>query len=459
MSLTGLKMTGPKILIVDDEVNIRQSLRGVLSDDNYDCTTVESGEACLEALALDSYEAVLLDIWLPGIDGLATLSRIQQMSFETRPAVIMISGHGNIETAVKATKLGAFDFVEKPLTIAKVSVVLKNAVQQRRTGLELRRLREDTDWPEIIGESVAVKALRQQLKLMAGTNGRVLIYGESGVGKELVARAIHRSSQRAGGPFIDVNCAAIPEDQIESELFGHRRTAVDGAPDHKIGKLQKADGGTFFLDEVGDMSLKTQAKLLRALDEHRFEPVGASHSLQVDARVIAATNKNLEREIERGNFREDLFYRLNVIPFTVPPLRDRSEDVPQLSQHFLREYAVAYGRKPKELSDEAMDALRRYAWPGNVRELRNLMERLIILHPQKRIEVRHLSLDSGKRQATPKSDGFTSLHAVKEAAERDFILRKLDETGGNVTRASEILGLERSNLHRKMKALGIVPKE
>jgi two-component system nitrogen regulation response regulator NtrX len=454
-----MPLSGPKILIVDDEVNIRQSLRGVLSDDNYDCTTVGSGEACLEALAADSYEAVLLDIWLPGMDGLATLARIQEMAADTRPAVIMISGHGNIETAVKATKLGAFDFVEKPLTIEKVSVVLKNALQQRRMDLELQRLRADTDWPEIIGDSVAVKALRQQLKLMAGTNGRVLIYGESGVGKELVARAIHRGSQRVGGPFVEVNCAAIPEDQIESELFGHRRTGVDGSPDHKIGKLQKAHGGTFFLDEVGDMSLKTQAKLLRALDEHRFEPVGAPHSIQVDARVIAATNKNLEREIERGNFREDLFYRLNVIPFTVPPLRDRAEDIPQLANHFLREFSVAYGRKPKELSEEATEALRQYSWPGNVRELRNVMERLIILHPQRRIEIRHLALDSGRRQVIPKSEGFTSLHAVKEAAERDFILRKLDETGGNVTRASELLGLERSNLYRKMKALGIAPKE
>jgi two-component system nitrogen regulation response regulator NtrX len=452
-------LSGPKILIVDDEVNIRQSLRGVLSDDNYDCTAVESGEACLEALARDSFEAVLLDIWLPGMDGLATLSRIQELPSDTRPAVIMISGHGNIETAVKATKLGAFDFVEKPLTIQKVSVVLKNAVQQRRTGLELQRLREDTDWPEIIGESVAVKALRQQLRLMAATNGRVLIYGESGVGKELVARAIHRASQRATGPFVEVNCAAIPEDQIESELFGHRRAGLDGSPDHKIGKLQKAHGGTFFLDEVGDMSLKTQAKLLRALDEHRFEPVGAPSFIQVDARVIAATNKNLEREIERGNFREDLFYRLNVIPFTVPPLRDRAEDIPLLAEHFLREFAVNYGRKPKELSEDASQALRQYGWPGNIRELRNLMERLIILHPQRRIEVRHLNLDQSRRQLAPKSEGFTSLHAVKEAAERDYILKKLDETGGNVTRASELLGLERSNLYRKMKALGIAAKE
>jgi two-component system nitrogen regulation response regulator NtrX len=452
--------SGPKVLIVDDEVNIRQSLRGVLTDEHYQCTTVNSGESCLDALARESFEAVLLDIWLPGIDGLTTLTRIQELPAGARPAVIMISGHGNIETAVKATKLGAFDFVEKPLTIEKVSVVLKNAIEQRRMDLELRRLREDTVWPEIIGNSVAVKALRQQLNLMAGTNGRVLIYGESGAGKELVARAIHRSSQRANGPFVEVNCAAIPEDLIEIELFGHHRTNLDGTTDHKIGKLQKAHGGTFFLDEVGDMSLKTQAKLLRALDEHRFEPVGAPHSIQVDARVIAATNKNLEKEIERGNFREDLFYRLNVIPFTVPPLRDRVEDIPALANHFLHEFSTAYGRKGKELTEDSVTALMNYGWPGNVRELRNLMERLVILHPQHRIEPRHLALDGSRKSQSPKTwDSFGSLHEVRDAAEREYILHKLDETGGNVSRASELLGLERSNLYRKMKALGIDPKE
>ena len=445
---------------MDDEANIRHSLRGVLSDESYECAAVESGEACLEELTRGAYEAVLLDIWMPGMDGLSTLAQIQEMPADVRPAVIMISGHGNIETAVKATKLGAFDFVEKPLTIQKVSVVLGNAVKQRRTELELQRLRESSGFPEIIGNSVPLKALRQQLRLMAGTNGRVLIYGESGTGKELVARAIHQASPRANGPFVEVNCAALPEDLIESELFGYRRSQMDGSPDHKIGKLQKAHGGTFFLDEVGDMSLRTQAKVLRALDEHRFEPLGAPHSIQVDARVVAATNKNLEKEIERGNFREDLFYRLNVIPFTVPPLRERAEDIQVLADHFLREFSVAYGRKPKVLSDEATAALTAHNWPGNVRELRNLMERLVILYPQNRIELRHLPLDSTRRTASARpSEGFGSLQEVKEAAERDYILRKLEETGGNVTRASELLGLERSNLYRKMKSLGIAPKE
>ena len=451
---------GPKVLIVDDEASIRQSLRGVLSDENYDCTAVGSGEACLEELARGAFEAVLLNIWMPGMDGLAALEQIQKMPAESRPAVIMISGHGNIETAVKATKLGAFDFVEKPLTIEKVSVVLNNAVKQRRLDQEVERLREAAGHSEIIGNSVPMKALRQQLKLMAGTNGRVLIYGESGTGKELVARAIHQASQRAKGPFVEVNCAALPEDLIESELFGYRRHNLDGTGDQKIGKLQKAHGGTFFLDEVGDMSLRTQAKVLRALDEHRFEPLGAPQSIQVDARVIAATNKNLEKEIDRGNFREDLFYRLNVIPFTVPPLRERKEDIPVLAAHFLHEFTTAYGRKPKELSEEAIAALIGYHWPGNVRELRNVMERIVIIHTQRRIEARHLQLDNNRKAQNSKlSDGFSSLQEVKEAAERDFILRKLEETGGNVSRASELLGLERSNLYRKMRALGILPKE
>jgi two-component system, NtrC family, nitrogen regulation response regulator NtrX len=454
-----MSLPGPRVLIVDDEAGIRQSLTGVLEDEDYVCQAVSSGEECLEQLSHEAYEAVLLDVWLPRMDGLSVLAAIQELPSDSRPAVIIISGHGNIETAVKATKLGAFDFVEKPLTIEKVSVVLKNALQQRRTDLELQRLREGIAQPEILGESVPMKALRQQLNLMAGTNGRVLIYGESGTGKELMARAIHRSSPRMNGPFIEVNCAALPEDLIESELFGHHRKNNDGTPDHKTGKLQKAHGGTFFLDEVGDMSLKTQAKVLRALDEHRFEPVGASQSVQVDVRVIAATNKNLEKEIERGNFREDLFYRLNVIPFTVPPLRDRPADIPILASHFLTEFARSYGRKPKELGEDAIAALTTYSWPGNVRELRNLMERLVILYPQARIEARHLPLDGTRKQNPRQTPAFASLQEVREAAERDYIARKLEETSGNVTRAAELLGLERSNLYRKMKSLGITPVE
>ena len=450
-----------RILIVDDEPLIRQTLAAVLQDEGYQTETVATGEECLEEIARSSYDLVLLDVWLPAMDGLEALARIQEIPFANRPVVVIISGHGTIETAVKATKLGAFDFLEKPLTIEKVSVVVKNALQQRKLELELERFKEDGRGRlQIIGDSVPMKALRQQLTLMAATNGRVLIYGESGTGKELVAHAIHSNSARASEAFVEVNCAAIPEDLIETELFGHRKGSFPGAAEDKIGKLQKANGGTLFLDEVGDMSLKTQAKVLRSLDEQRFEPVGAETSLQVDARVIAATNKNLEDEIERGNFREDLFYRLNVIPFYVPPLRERIEDVPLLADHFLKEFTMAYGRRPKELTPEAYQVLMEHRWPGNVRELRNLMERIVIMNPQVRVDARHIPLNHTKRTVSERMvERFGSLHEVRAAAEREYILKTLDETKGNVTKTAEILGLERSNLYRKMKTLGIVPKE
>ena len=454
-------MKTTRILIVDDEPGIRESLTGVLEDEGYSCNAVESGERCVEELARNNYEVVLLDVWLEGMDGLETLARIQEIPFADRPEVVIISGHGTIETAVKATKLGAFDFLEKPLTIEKVTVVLNNAVQQRRLELELNRLKESGDAKlRIIGESVPMKALRQQLGLMAATNGRVLIFGESGTGKELIAHAIHAASPRAHEAFVEVNCAAIPEELIESELFGHRKGSLAGALDDKVGKLQKADGGTLFLDEVGDMSLKTQAKLLRALDEQRFEPVGAAESIKVDVRVVASTNKNLEEEIERGNFREDLFYRLNVVPFHVPPLRERIEDVRLLADHFLREFTTAYGRKPKQLTEDAFRALEEYPWPGNVRELRNLMERIVIMNPQTGIDARHIPLDRSRRAVFDRTmERFGSLQDVREATARDYILKKLEEAKGNVTRAAEMLGLERSHLYRKMKALGIAPKE
>ncbi len=453
-------MKNTRVLIVDDEPGIRESLRGVLEDEGCMCATAATGEECLDALRRQPFDVILLDVWLPGIDGLETLNRVQEIPFEERPEVVVISGHGTIETAVRATKLGAFDFLEKPLTIEKVSVVVHNAAEQRRLQLELNRLKETGQSPRIIGESVPMKALRQQLALMAATNGRVLIYGESGTGKELIAHAIHAASRRAAEPFVEVNCAAIPEEWIESELFGHRKGSFSGASEDKIGKIQKADGGTLFLDEVGDMSLKTQAKVLRALDEQRLEPVGAHESIRVDVRVIASTNKNLEEEIERGNFREDLFYRLNVIPFHVPPLRERIEDVRLLAEHFLKEFTTAYGRKPKELTRDALRALEEYPWPGNVRELRNLMERIVIMNPQTRIDARHIPLDPARRAVFFKpGERFGSLQEVREAAERDYILKKIEETKGNVTRAAEMLGLERSHLYRKMKALGIAAKE
>jgi len=449
-----------RILVVDDEPEIRRSLAGVLEDEGYRAESAESGEACLAALPGGGFELVLLDIWLPGIDGMEVLERIQAIPFAERPLVVVISGHGSIEAAVRATKLGAFDFLEKPLSIDKISVVVKNALAHRALSLENLQLKQDTSANHrIIGESVPMKALRQQLSLMAATNGRVLIYGESGTGKELVAHAIHALSPRAAEPFVEVNCAAIPEELIESELFGHTKGSFTSAHEDKIGKFQKADGGTLFLDEVGDMSLRTQAKVLRALEEQRFEPVGGPGSVQVDVRVVAATNKNLEEEIERGNFREDLFYRLNVIPFSVPPLRDRREDIPLLADHFLREFTTAYGRKAKELTPEAYRLLGEYHWPGNVRELKNLIERIVILNPQVRVDSRHIPITGPRKPQERPLDRFGSLQEVREAAEREYILRKLEETSGNVTRTAELLGLERSNLYRKMKTLGIGPKE
>ena len=450
-------MKARRILLVDDEPGIRTSLSAVLEDEGYSVVAVADGEKGLAQLETETFDCVLLDVWLPGMDGMEVLNRIQERLGDERPAVVMISGHGNIETALRATRMGAFDFIEKPLTIDKVLLVVKNAIAQRRMALELDRL--GAGGPEhypIVGESVPMKALRQQLGLMAVTNGRVLIYGESGTGKELVAHAIHAMSLRAKEAFVEVNCAAIPDDLIESELFGHVKGSFAGAHEDKTGKLRKADGGTLFLDEVGDMSLKTQAKVLRALDEQRFAPLGASESIKVDARVVAATNKNLEEEIERGNFREDLFYRLNVIPFHVPPLRDRREDIGLLAEHFMNEFTSAYGRKRKEFSPEAMKMLEDYYWPGNVRELRNLIERIVIMNPQIRIDARHIPINPSRRSVfDTEMPQFSSLQEVREAAEREYITKKLEEARGNISRAAELLGLERSHLYKKMKALGI----
>jgi len=446
------------ILIIDDESSIRESLQGALEDEGYTAAAADSGETGLDCLSQRDFDVVLLDVWLPGIDGLETLEKIRELG--NPPEVIMISGHGNIEVAVRATKLGAFDFLEKPLSLEKTLILVKNAAAAKKMRDENRDLkRQVSTRGQIVGDSVPVKALRQQIALMAPTNGRVLIYGESGTGKELVARAIHAQSLRKDALFVEVNCAAIPEDLIETELFGHLKGAFPGATSDKEGRFQKADGGTLFLDEIGDMSLKTQAKVLRTLDEQRFAPLGSEELISVNVRVIASTNKNLEDEISTGNFREDLFYRLNVVPFHVPPLRERREDIPQLARHFLREFAAAYSRRGREIVDDAIDALTRYSWPGNVRELRNVIERVVIMNPTvERVERKHLPplihRESGRRGAN-----FTSLSQARAAYERDYILKKLDENHGNVSRAAEVLGLERSHLYRKMKALGIAVKE
>jgi two-component system, NtrC family, nitrogen regulation response regulator NtrX len=447
------------ILIVDDEAGIRQSLKGVLEDEGYKVAAVDSGESCLETLRRRSFDVILLDIWLPGMDGLETLEKIREA--EDAPEIIIISGHGTIETAVKATKLGAFDFLEKPLSLEKTLILVKNAADARRLRGENRDLKKQLLAKSVIvGDSIPMKALRQQIGLMAPTNGRVLIYGESGTGKELVAHAIHAQSPRKEAMFVEVNCAAIPEDLIGSELFGHRKGSFPAAASDKDGKFQKANGGTLFLDEVGDMSLKTQSKVLRTLDEQRFTPVGGDETITVDVRVIAATNKDLEEEISKGNFREDLFYRLNVIPFYVPPLRERKEDIPMLARYFLKEFSATYGRRPREITDDAIDALMRYSWPGNVRELRNVMERIVIMNPTAyKLDRKHLPplvYRDGSRR--PAGDAST-LHQARAAYERDYILKKLDENHGNVSRTAEVLGLERSHLYRKMKSLGIAEKE
>ena len=444
------------ILIVDDEVGIRESLGALLHDEGYEIATVDSGETCLEILEERRFDLILLDVWLKKLDGLETLERIRAQ--DDPPVVVMISGHGNIETAVRATKLGAFDFVEKPLSLEKTILVVRNALEYTRLEAENQRLREELDEQhQILGSSVPMKALRQQIALTAPTNGRVLIYGESGTGKELVARALHASSLRGEMQFVEVNCAAIPEELIESEMFGHRKGSFTGASEDKIGKFQKADGGTLFLDEVGDMSLKTQSKVLRALEEQRVEPVGSNQSTDLDVRIIAATNKKLEDEIGRGAFREDLFYRLNVIPFYVPALRERTEDIPTLASAFLAMFCEEYGKKGKEFSPTAMDVLLTYPWPGNVRELKNLVERLVIVCPSPRIEPHHLPPELFRGASKSPQKPYESLHEARSAYEREFVLRKLEENRWNMTKAAESLGLERSHLYRKLKALGIAP--
>lgn len=457
----------PLILIVDDEAGVRSSLAGVLRDEGYQVDTVDSGEACLEQVKRKSYDVLLLDIWLPGLDGLDTLEQLRaragSIGFEAE--VVMISGHGSIEHAVRATKLGAFDFIEKPLSLEKTVLVVRNALRQRQLEIENRALRARVDRRYVIvGESAAIGRLREQIAMAAPTNGRVLISGENGTGKELVARHIHLLSQRREGPFIEVNCAAIPEELIESELFGHARGAFTGAVADRRGKFELAHGGTLFLDEIGDMSVKTQAKVLRALQEQIVEPVGGQHSVRVDVRIIAATNKDLLEEIRGGRFREDLFFRLNVIPIHVPALRERGDDVVVLARHFVGEVAREYGRRLKVLSPEAEAVLRAFRWPGNVRELRNVIERVMIMVPGETITAADLAFlgvtaPSHLRQAADASPSpaLAPLYTARDDWEREYIRVALAACDGNISRTADVLGVERSNLYRKMKGLGLEP--
>jgi two-component system, NtrC family, nitrogen regulation response regulator NtrX len=452
----------PSIIIIDDEQNICQSLLGILEPEGYDALAVPSGEDGLEALLRRRFDLALLDIMLPGIDGLETLSRIKAI----RPncQVVIISGHGTIETAVRATKLGAFDFMEKPLSMEKTLLVIKNALHQKKLEEENLQLREEMEKGCVmIGDSIPMQALRQQIDFAAPTDARILIYGENGTGKELVARLLHYRSHRRNNRFVAVNCAAIPEELIESELFGHVKGSFTGANEDKDGKFALADGGTLFLDEIGDMSLRTQSKILRVLEELQIEAVGGKSSQKVDVRVISATNKNLDDEIEKGNFREDLLFRLEVVPFLVPPLRERIEDIETLAVFFAREFCDKYGKPHVTFTPQAIEILQQYSWPGNVRELRNLVERVVIMIPRTTIDLYDLpqyTLQNSPVSPQEETAGEESLKAAREGFERDLILRRIKECGGNISHTARSLGIERSYLYEKMRRLDIpTPKK
>ncbi|MEW6542171.1 MAG: sigma-54 dependent transcriptional regulator [Nitrospirota bacterium] len=452
------------ILIVDDEPGILNSLSKILEDEGYQVTTAKSGADALKLVATEPPDLVLLDIWMPEMDGLEVLKRAKEQS--PRLQVMMMSGHGSIETAVKAIKLGAYDFIEKPLSLENVTLRVRHALDQRRLEEENLKLRTKVERRyELVGTSPVMQRMRQLIATAGPTNGRVLISGENGTGKELVARAIHLQSPRAGKPFVAVNCAAIPETLIESELLGHERGAFTGATTQKRGQFELADGGTLFLDEIGDMSLSTQAKVLRVLQEQQFTRVGGSKLIKVDVRVIAASNKDLPKEIEKGTFREDLYYRLNVLPIEVPPLRERKEDIPLLVKHFLRVAAEEQGLKVKDIEQGALDVLQQYDWPGNIRELRNLVERLLIMVTGPVIDASHVSvfLESKPGAQAPAQASsiavaaktYGSLRDARNAFEREYIARKLREHNWNVSKTAEDLKIERSHLHRKIKLLGV----
>ncbi len=449
------------ILVVDDEPGIRSQVGGVLRDEGFDVDTADTGEACLEKANGASYDVILLDIWLPGLDGLTTLQRLRERQIDSQ--VVIISGHGNVESAVRAIKMGAFDFIEKPLSLEKTVLVVRNALRQRDLEAENRVLRAKVDRQQqhtMVGESPAMSYLREQVALAAPTNGRVLILGENGTGKELVARTIHHTSRRKSGPFVEVNCAAIPEELIESELFGHVRGAFTGAVADKPGRFEQANAGTIFLDEIADMSLKTQAKVLRVLQEQIMERVGGTQRIKVDVRVLAATNKDLTAEIRAGRFREDLYFRLNVIPIVVPALRDRPQDIPMLAEYFMALLAAEYGRRPKRLAPEAAARLQQYGWPGNVRELRNVIERVIIMVGDDTITAQDLGFLGRDGVPEPRAEHgpVVPLSAARDQFEKDYILQTLAAQQGNMSRTAEVLGVERSNLYKKLRAFGITPR-
>ena len=456
-----------KILLVDDEISIQTSLSGALTDEGYIVSIAGTGEDALDLIKTGDFDAVLLDVWLPGIDGIEVLRRAKSQFPDM--LVVIMSGHGTIETAVKATKLGAYDFVEKPLSLDKLIVTLKNAISFRALNQENQRLRSAVRRnTKMIGDSQPMMDLREQIETVAPLKSWVLITGENGTGKELVARSIHDQSPRRDRPFIEVNCAAIPEDLIESELFGHEKGAFTGATQQKRGKFDLAHEGTLFLDEIADMSLKTQAKILRILQEQHFERVGGNTTNRVDVRVIAATNKDLTKEINENRFREDLYYRLNVIPIHVPALRERVRDVATLSRYYFSFYANEFNRPLKQITDEAVAAFARYRWPGNVRELKNMVERLSIMTRENTIGFADLPVDiraaalgdcvdtSGTIFSSAlEASSMNSLKEAKNNFEREFILDKLREHQWNVSKTAQKLGIERTHLHRKMKSFNI----
>ena len=442
-----------RVLVIDDEKAIRETLSAILADEGYAVTAVESGEEGLRRLVEESYDLVFLDVWLRDRDGLSLLEATDGRLRDV--PVVMISGHANVETAVRAVRLGAYDFLEKPLSLDRVVLTAQKAIERRDLLAEIASFRGRRESESaLLGESLPMRRLREEITRVAATDARVLITGENGTGKELVARQIHRLSERSGARLVEVNCAAIPEDLIESELFGHVRGSFTGASEDRRGKFEEADGATLFLDEVADMSAKTQAKVLRALQEGRFTRVGGTRPIESDARVLSATNKNLSEEIRRGAFREDLYFRLAVVPIEVPPLRERPDDIPLLAEHFLREASGRFGRKPKSLSAAAVEALQAYRWPGNVRELKNLIERLMILCPSE--EVRREDLPAEIRDAIGESIAPNApLRDARDDFERRYILAALRKYRGNVSRTAEALDLERSNLYRKLKTYGI----
>ena len=447
----------PSLLIVDDEPSILQSLGGLLSDEGFEVTTAVNGYEALKTIDEESPDLVLLDIWMPGIDGIETLKEIKKENPNIQ--VIIITGHGTIETAVKATKLGAFDLIEKPLSIDKVIVAINNALNFRRLEEENKYLRKKTlEKNSINGNSLKTIELKNNIAKAAPTDTWILIIGENGTGKELVARMIHHLSPRADQPLIDVSCAAIPENLIESELFGHEKGAFPGAASRKIGKFEMASNGTIFLDEIGDMSLKTQAKILRVLQEQKIQRVGGSRTISVDVRVIAASNKNLEEEIEKGRFREDLFYRLNVLPINVPPLRQRIDDIPVLVETFLEDFAIQNRDRRKKITSDALGILGKYTWPGNVRELKNLVERLAILVDADAIDSRDIP-DAYNPEANSENDlteyqflNFDTFKKARSAFDQAFITRKLIQYRNNVTKTAEAIGVGRSFLHKRIKS-------